>query len=292
MKHAHSSCVLRVDCVRGGGKDPVGKIVTQGKDGFIKVWDAEAMTSGAPGQPLLEWNTGACHFCQFALPRWGSSGGILGEDVLLAGCEDQTSLQLYDMRQSPQKSSARSVGGGCGAQTRGMVMCCRLLGAGMPTALAGYEDGSLCSYDLRKESQFVSAIRVHKEPAMCCDISPDCSAVVSGAADDQLSIGHFDLQSQCLSLSQTLQLESPGTACTEMRSDGKLFVTGGWDGIARLYSRKGALLASLRYHASSIYGVDMCPDLSGQIAVASKDTMVSLWHLYSGVTDKNKESTA
>ena len=64
---------------------------SQGRDGIVKVWDAERFTGGGPGvaaaknqrsgpgntmsgaltpEPLVELSTGAFHFCQFALTRW------------------------------------------------------------------------------------------------------------------------------------------------------------------------------------------------------------------------------
>eukprot|EP00752_Nemacystus_decipiens_P003045 g2822.t1 len=57
-----------------------GKIVSQGRDMLINVWDAERLasngsTGNGPGktiatEPLLQLSTGAFHFCQFALTRW------------------------------------------------------------------------------------------------------------------------------------------------------------------------------------------------------------------------------
>lgn len=52
-------------------------VCSQGRDGLIKIWDTERLTSCARStpiahspEPLLTRTTGAFHFCQFALTRW------------------------------------------------------------------------------------------------------------------------------------------------------------------------------------------------------------------------------
>lgn len=66
-------------------------VCSQGRDGLIKIWDAERLTSCArttpltaqPQEPLLTRTTGAFHFCQFALTRWR-------EEVMPGGQESVT----------------------------------------------------------------------------------------------------------------------------------------------------------------------------------------------------------
>ncbi|CAB1110794.1 unnamed protein product [Ectocarpus sp. CCAP 1310/34] len=69
-----------------------GKIVSQGRDMLIKVWDAESLAAGGGSgvgsssrasitpQPLQVLPTGAFHFCQFALTRWREEARPKGKE--------------------------------------------------------------------------------------------------------------------------------------------------------------------------------------------------------------------
>lgn len=77
-------------------------VCSQGRDGLIKIWDAERLTSCArttqptaqSPEPLLTRTTGAFHFCQFALTRWREevmSGGQ--ESVSRQGGQEGTNVR-------------------------------------------------------------------------------------------------------------------------------------------------------------------------------------------------------
>ncbi len=91
----------------------------------------------------------------------------------------------------------------------------------------------------------------------------------------------------------------------KFRCDGKLFVSGHWDGTVRLYdSKKFKPLAILKYveahipnfiisdeymcvflyvyshHRLSVFSIAFAPNHSGMFASGSKDGTIALWNIY------------
>ncbi len=277
---AHKASVLKVD---RSTKD--GYVVTQGKDGIICLWDGQTL------QPLAECLTGARHFCQFSLLRWPiqDGGSLLGDHTLLTPSDDPSVLHLRDFRSG--YTSIKSVVSTVSTDAtprRGMVMCCQLLGIGdAPRVVAGYEDGSLCIFDLRmigkagsSTSTPISSAKLHSEPVMCCDVARSGHMGISGSADNRVVVWQDDVEQQySLVINREILLGTKGTACVKLRQDERLFGAGSWDGGLRLCSWPGSkpLLELLR-HEMTINAIDFSED--GWLCAGSKDSRISLWDVY------------
>lgn len=78
----------------------------------------------------------------------------------------------------------------------------------------------------------------------------------------------------------TITLPFPGCNSVSIRSDGKLFVTGGWDCKLRFFSLKSLkLLAVLDYHFEAISDVEIREEDSSIVAACSDGT-ISIWTLF------------
>lgn len=76
----------------------------------------------------------------------------------------------------------------------------------------------------------------------------------------------------------SIDIPFPGCNAVAIRSDGKLFVTGGWDGKLRYFSLKtGKLLAIIDHHFDAISSITFT---SNSLLAASSDGTISLWTLY------------
>eukprot|EP00611_Tribonema_gayanum_P026419 TRINITY_DN628_c4_g1_i1.p1 TRINITY_DN628_c4_g1~~TRINITY_DN628_c4_g1_i1.p1 ORF type:complete len:400 (-),score=145.56 TRINITY_DN628_c4_g1_i1:715-1890(-) len=327
----HQHGILRIDCTA----IQINRTLIQSRDGTIAVWDSERLASGdtSAGRCGLI-STSAHHFCQIALPRWpsadtssstSSNGGAmtaaLPPQCVLAPCEEQSRLQLWDLRvQAPQLSIDAPADAAGGSKAAGMVMCCRLLSAGArPLAAAGYEDGSLACFDLRAAASssssssgggssssraLVARAKLHDEPLMCFDIAPDMAAGASASAGALVRVFSLDLQgssegegdsggggggdddnSGAIAVRSTFELPTPGMACVESRGDGALFACGGWDARVRLYRwARPAPLAVLACHEDTVASIAFHPDAAatGEFAAGSRDCRISIWRMYGG----------
>lgn len=276
--------ILKVDSL-GPGHD----IVTQGRDGLIHFWNVEHMKTTRMQQsenssdvqvPSRSIFTGARHFCQFALPRWpDSTEGV--SNTLLAPCDVQSRLQLWDVREPNPGANFDPVD----PNKSGMVMCCRLLDTSehtcVPLVVAGYEDGSVCVYDMRSCVPLVRE-KLHSEPVLSCEIGINCVTGVSGSADSDIYIWELNTSAGKLTITEKFTLQQPGVSAVEVRPDQKLFASGGWDSNVRLFRvKKPVPLAVLSCHDETVTSLSFCPvPGSGSFCAGSKDGRISVWSLF------------
>ena len=263
-----------------GGPNNSSRILTQGRDGIIKVWPTDRLLSGDRAT-CAELRTGATGFCQFSVPQNRAGGSSVGPDTLLAPCSEQGHLQLWDLRTGSVGANIQVV-----PPDRGMVMCCKLLhtsaGQGDASlAVAGREDGSVSVHDLRT-LRTLCCTELYKDPVMCCDVTADGRTGVIGSAGNAIHLWSLDIAVGKLESTAQFQLQTPGVACVRFRQDSELFAAGCWDSTVRLYRcRKPAPLAVLQQHEGSANSVAFSPTAgSGSFAVGSKDTQISLWQMY------------
>ncbi|GIL52869.1 hypothetical protein Vafri_8637 [Volvox africanus] len=138
--------------------------------------------------------------------------------------------------------------------------------------IAGYEDGVVALWDLRKPGRPLGSLRAHTEPVMCLDVrarvqgrskgnggtalgagrendsATEIYDLVSGSADDKISCCEVRPGTpQPVTLTKQLPLREGGTSDVQIRSDSKLFACGCWDGRVRLFSvRRREPLAVLK----------------------------------------------
>lgn len=105
--------------------------------------------------------------------------------------------------------------------------------------------------------------------------------IVTGSADSSIATSRLNVASGTLEVVRRARLGSEnGVADVQVRSDGRVFAAGGWDGRVRLFHlRSGKPLAVLKYHRATVAGVAFHPR-THTLASASRDRTVALWSLY------------
>lgn len=246
----------------------------------------------------------------------------LDSDLLVAlpGGTDGT-VEIYQLPTENQVGliPAPSTAAGKG----GMVMSLKILyhSAGQLLVIVGYESGRTCLYKRVSEAGrwgTVYSARIHEQPVLSLDASPSLDYYLTSGADAVISKHLLSPHTTAAEPLKVIQSKHAGQQGLQIRSDGKIFATGGWDGRARVYSCKTMKeLAVLKWHKEGCYAIAFAqiePDLekdtasegtgtevaksNGQLmprvaqarhlaaqsthwlALGSKDGKISLWEVY------------
>ncbi len=302
------------------------QLLTQLRGGTVSLWDMG--DEGGQPRPVRSWATGSFHFCKVSVGGNSSTTASATPQqhhhqqrrLLLAPTAESEQFQLWDMREGkhPVHTFAPS-----GPENRGLCMCLRLVlpttfdgegegavggaaasaasaAAGEGFALAVYEDGSLCAWDLRRvhgasfssssgssssssssrRSSSAAAFSVkltEKETPLALDIGPSGSRGVLGAAGCELVLFDLELAQHRCTKKKSILLKHPGVGAVKVRRDEKLFATGGWDHRVRLFRwQDGVPLAVLRGHSESVNSLAFSSDLSTLVS-GGKDAKVASW---------------
>ena len=277
--------VLTVQSLAGG------RVLTQGRDGFVHVWDAH---EGEIRGPVLTLRSASYNFCQCACngtlaTRW-TGEAVEGEaaPLLAMANEDAQQVHIWDIRQpnAPAFVYAPSEAHG----KAGMCMCTRFAQRGQ-LLLAGWEDGSLQCFDLRRfegvgRPDESGVVKLHSEPLLCIEMGPTGQHALSGSADCSLCVtpiaggclGKPDVKLQIPITNEASGSGGIATVC--MRPDGRVFATGGWDRRVRIWQWRGHKpLAVLTQHTGTVNAVSFSDD-SKWLASASSDSTIALWTLF------------
>lgn len=146
--------------------------------------------------------------------------------------------------------------------------------------ICGYESGKVLVINC-ENGQVLLEKKCFEDGESCTDAdlyegveNTDISLVVVGTGKTIKIIKGFN------NLSSTITLPFPGCNSLSIRSDGKLFVTGGWDCKLRFFSLKSLkLLAVLDYHFDAISDVKIREEDSSIVAACSDGT-ISIWTLF------------
>lgn len=143
--------------------------------------------------------------------------------------------------------------------------------------VCGYESGKLVimKFDSPYEKHVILfEERLFEESCTDADLFDETVVAVSAGKSVKI-IRNFKVSPKKINI----ELPFPGCNSVIIRSDGKLFVTGGWDGKLRYFSLKsGKLLAIIDHHFDSITSIIFKNDNS--LLAASTDGTISLWTLY------------
>ncbi|XP_050677932.1 guanine nucleotide-binding protein subunit beta-like protein 1 isoform X2 [Leptidea sinapis] len=168
----------------------------------------------------------------------------------------------------------------------GDPMCMRFVEfpSNKPCLLAGYEAGWLLLWDLTT-SQCIGKLQT-KECPMSVDFHIEQQRGIIGNASDVLqvfSIGRKDLN---LAHGTDITIKNPGINKIQTRSDGKVFVSGGWDGHIRIFSWFSLRpLVVLTEHNRAIQDVVYSEQKVSMwnaniMAAGGLDGAITLWDLY------------
>ncbi|CAD7705137.1 unnamed protein product [Ostreobium quekettii] len=253
----------------------LASIVTQGRDGKVEMWALGPDGSVGEGSGGGV-ETGAYGMCGVAV--MGVDNGV----VMATPCGEPGRVEVVDLEAGKQVASLRSAQGD---EKWGMVMAVDLYrksGGDDLGVAVGYEDGSVGLWDLRFPSDPLVRLKLFDEPTLSLTIDVEGKGGVAGGATKQVAM--LSLKdgepTKALRLRKLVGVKEEGINCVAIRTDRRVFATGGWDGKARVWNyKRGVPLAVLKYHTKEVAGVAYLPGGS-LLATASRDTTVALWSVF------------
>ena len=176
------------------------------------------------------------------------------------------------------------------------VMCLKWIEKNHVVALlVAYESGDMCVWDwCNKNIHSTSCV---KDNPVCLEYDHSTHNGVIGTVSEKVYPFTVGANFQ-LTVMRFISMTNEGIGATVTRPDGKLYVTGGWDNLIRVFTwQKNKQLAVLKAHKSSISSVHFSPSkitsveanlkeepniLSSPhyLAAGSTDSIVSVWKIY------------
>eukprot|EP01113_Clastostelium_recurvatum_P035296 TRINITY_DN4903_c0_g1_i1.p1 TRINITY_DN4903_c0_g1~~TRINITY_DN4903_c0_g1_i1.p1 ORF type:complete len:382 (-),score=82.85 TRINITY_DN4903_c0_g1_i1:98-1219(-) len=292
-----------------------GQLLTQGRDGFLRVWDVENISSSSAlaASPQHELETYSYSFGRCGV--WESASTTL---VSVPAPDDASTVFVWDLRESkpvmkigPQRdpNSGSSGNEGESGSSVGLVMCTSMWSdaqTDLPTLCGGYEDGGVHLFDIRTNACLASS-KLHTDPILNMHVlssspssspasvgdesshsDPSSSGVqgVTCSADNHLVRWSIDTSRATISTTHTYEMPHPGANDIRIRGDGLIMASAGWDHRVRIWGwKKPKPLAVLRFHTTQVSAVDFgrYADTHGGkwiMASGGKDRRVALWEIY------------
>ena len=209
----------------------------------------------------------ALNFCAFAICNdpWADTATENNDNELLIASPnglDSGGIDIFHLpsqRRISQLSSNKS-------NNTGMVMSIALIYSKQTNSLkliSGYEDGQVMVYSHRQplnpstsKWEILMSSKVHSQPVLSLDLSPDHSHFITSSAD--ALIAKFEVPDTHpvpnAAAIRTINTKHAGQQDLNIRSDGKIFATAGWDARVRVYSTKTLKeLAVLKWHKDGCY---------------------------------------
>lgn len=260
-----------------------------GRDGNLCVWNLEQKDEASFSQQLpvedeashrkQPWllhtlDVSSLTFCSFAScaarsdigqPRespdeeeqeWKSSLQVKDSDdygIVLAYCGAIDST--VEVRHLPSEKQLALIPAANEADRKtGMLMALRIVYSAEEKlrVIAGYESGRTYVFQQNDSANTWDAIytaRPHDQPVLSLDVSPMLDYFLTSSADAIIA-------KHSTGEAKEVRTKHAGQQGLRVRSDGKIFATGGWDGRGRVYSCKTMKeLAVLKWHKQGCYAV-------------------------------------
>ncbi|KAJ2296924.1 Astra associated protein 1 Asa1 [Coemansia sp. RSA 2706] len=289
MPAAHQAAILAV------GSIDSTTIVTQGRDNRLNIWTLDAGEFTGALQLAKSLAIESLNFCKFAsCAQW-----IVGLVEAESGC-----AFVYNVAQdtrhsfSIERKSATRMG-----DREDSPMCMHLHANGKLELLVGYESNTLQSFQLQisgdsmAASLLCSAKAPHTEPLMSLDVDRDACRIYTCAADRQVCSFAFDATG--ISEARPVAvLANPGGSQVRRFQAPPIVAVAGWDYAVHLFDSELQRIQDLRFHRAALTAVDIStksseplPDIADDLvqqrwraqpqwlAVASRDTRISLWNI-------------
>ncbi|KAL9002494.1 MAG: hypothetical protein Q9188_004575 [Gyalolechia gomerana] len=297
---AHSNAILGIG---SWGED---RIITHGRDSKLAIWqlgreDEEVIEKTLPvnkppttaPQPwllhMLTVNT--LNFCSFAmcldgLPQpYAPRKVIKAKDdpppvlVVVPNTTDSGGIDIYQL---PSESRAAVIHADRNITT-GMVMALAIQAASTKLqVVAGYESGHTMVFvqsDPGAQFQRLYAAQPHSQPVLSIAISPGRDCYITSAADAIVAKHPLPAAQGIwrteLKPFKVVQTKHSGQQGLQVRSDGKVFATAGWDARVRVYSAKTMKeVAVLKWHSLGCYTTAFAELLDSSIIKTENDNGV------------------
>lgn len=146
---------------------------------------------------------------------------------------------------------------------------------------AGYESGHACLYNISLSSwSTLYSFKAHSQPVLSLALHPSQESFYTTSAD-----ANFVQHPTALSVQpiKTVNTKHSGQTSLQVRDDGRIIVSAGWDGCGRIYSALTLKqLAVLKWHASGLQvaGFARSETRRRWIVLGGKDGKITLWDLY------------
>ncbi|KEF54194.1 uncharacterized protein A1O9_09989 [Exophiala aquamarina CBS 119918] len=265
------------------------RLITHGRDHKLRVWqvrneDFEVLSTKLPSespsaaqtqhpQPWLlhSLDVNALNFCAFSVcdqyPEQAPASPMNPTPQLLASPNglDSGGIDIFQLPSERRVSQLRSDP----AVDTGMVMSVALFHSlelqEELVLVSGYEDGQVmvhtcCGAFDHKSQGWVKVLmgKPHSQPVLSLDVFPSKRHFVTSSADAIIAKFSLDPNETRLESSQNaekaINTKHAGQQGLNVRSDGKIFATAGWDGRIRVYSCKTMKeLAVLKWHKDGCY---------------------------------------
>jgi len=147
---------------------------------------------------------------------------------------------------------------------------------------AGYESGHACVYNVSSSSwSLLYAFKSHSQPVLSVTIHLSQESFYTTSADAILAHHPIAIATHPIRLSNT---KHSGQTSLQVRRDGRILVSAGWDGVGRVYSATTLRqLAVLKWHGGGLQAAAFSSgDREGKrrIVMGGKDCKISLWDVF------------
>ncbi|XP_050390593.1 guanine nucleotide-binding protein subunit beta-like protein 1 isoform X2 [Patella vulgata] len=240
------------------------KLITQGRDGFIKIWHNKNS----------KWNILEMYKCSSLVFCSSILFAHEGINYIAIPSNTASKVDIISVDSSQVVISLQPM-----ESKQGMCMCLKYAGTSnnKQLLLIGYESGELQLWNIFSKT-LMDQLSIFPESIMCMDFSEKYLKGMCGSVGNKLVT--FKVADDKLIMDKTVEVVNEGFNNITIRGDDKLIVTCGWDKSIRLFSLKSLKpLAVLKYHKES---VQCCTFTSDNILICgSKDKLISLWEIYS-----------
>lgn len=268
--HLNSSSITTVSAIRI--RKDLMAVYVQVKSGYIYEFNFNEISGFKKVNDPIP--CGTFTFCRMSLLKIKESGYVLlaypsvnienGINVVVLQKEDYRSYLLKDFM----------------TQSSGMCLFTKLkrLKDSRIILICGYENGKILVINC-ENGKLLFEDKCFEDGESCTDADFYEGVLVAVGTGKTIKIIKGLLGFDKLT-SAVLKLPFPGCNSVSIRSDGKLFVTGGWDCKLRFFSLKSLRdLAVLDYHFDAISDVEIREEDSSIVAACSDGT-ISIWTLF------------
>jgi ASTRA-associated protein 1 len=165
----------------------------------------------------------------------------------------------------------------------GMTMCLSLSEKADDTSqfilAAGYESGHACVYNISSSSwSLIYSYKSHSQPVLSLSVHPSQEYFYTTSADANIVQHPIAIATQPI---KSVNTKHSGQTSLQIRDDGRILVSAGWDGIGRVYSSITLRqIAVLKWHAGGLQATAFSTGKKW-IVLGGKDAKITLWNVFS-----------